>query len=192
MTKIWTQAFWKPAPADAAGVTPPPPLSGFERAALFTPIIVMCAITVTIGIWVEPFLAVAERAAQELIDPAGYVGAVLGGNRDESDHPRRQGLELAFYFLYELVVSSFRVAWEVVTARTYSKPGIIAVPLDVRSDLGITLLANLVSLTPGSLSLEVSPDRRVLYVHVMFIENADTERDNIKNNFERRVMEVVE
>jgi multicomponent Na+:H+ antiporter subunit E len=103
-----------------------------------------------------------------------------------------KGVELAFYFLYELVVSSFRVAWEVVTARTYSKPGIIAVPLDVRSDVGITLLANLVSLTPGSLSLEVSPDHRVLYVHVMFIGDADTERDNIKNNFERRVMEVVE
>lgn len=103
-----------------------------------------------------------------------------------------KGFELALYLSYELFVSSFRVAWEVVTVRTYSRPGIIAVPLDVRSDLGITLLANLISLTPGSLSLEVSPDRRVLYVHVMFIDDAESERSNIKNNFERRVLEVVE
>lgn len=103
-----------------------------------------------------------------------------------------KGIELAFYFLYELVISSIRVAREVVTVRTYSRPGILAIPLDVRSDLGITLLANLISLTPGSLSLEVSPDRRILYVHVMFIDDAETERANIKNNFERRVLEVVE
>lgn len=101
-------------------------------------------------------------------------------------------VELAVYFVYELFASSFRVAWEVVTVRTYSRPGIVAVPLDVRSDLGITLLANLISLTPGSLSLEVSPDRHTLYVHVMFIDDPETERSNIKNNFERRVLEVVE
>lgn len=103
-----------------------------------------------------------------------------------------KGFELALYFLYELVISSFRVAREVVTLRIYSKPGIIAVPLDVRSDLGITLLANLISLTPGSLSLEVSPDRRFLYVHIMFMDDAEAERANIKNSFERRVLEVVE
>lgn len=103
-----------------------------------------------------------------------------------------KGFELALYFLYELMISSFRVAWEVVTPRMYSKPGIVAVPLEVRSDLGITLLANLISLTPGSLSLEVSADRGTLYVHVMFIDDVDAERANIKNNFERRVLEVVE
>ncbi len=78
MTKIWIQAFWKPLPADGAPAGPAP-LSGFERVALYTPIIVMCAVTVTIGIWVEPFFVFAERAAQELIEPAGYVAAVLGG-----------------------------------------------------------------------------------------------------------------
>lgn len=78
MTKIWTQAFWKPLPADAPAE--PAPLTGFERAALYMPIVVLCAITVTIGLWVEPFFIVAERAAQELIDPTGYVNAILGGN----------------------------------------------------------------------------------------------------------------
>jgi multicomponent Na+:H+ antiporter subunit E len=71
------------------------------------------------------------------------------------------------------------------------RPGIIAIPLDARTDLEITLLANLITLTPGTLSLDVSADRRVLYIHVMYIDNDDIEavRRNIKDGFERRVLE---
>jgi multicomponent Na+:H+ antiporter subunit E len=73
------------------------------------------------------------------------------------------------------------------------RPGIIAIPLDARTDLEITLLANLITLTPGTLSLDVSADRRVLYVHVMYIDNDDIEavRRSIKDGFERRVLEVL-
>lgn len=97
---------------------------------------------------------------------------------------------LAGFFLYELVLSSVRVAWDVVTPRQRSSPGIIAVPLNARSAVEITTLANLISLTPGSLSLEVTDDRR-LYVHVMFIDDADAERRAVKEGFERRVMEAL-
>ena len=101
-------------------------------------------------------------------------------------------VRLICLFLYELVASSVRVTWEVLTPRTYARPGIIALPLDVRSDVGITVLANLISLTPGSLVLGVSPDRRNLFVHVMFIEEPDADRRAIKHGFERRVLEVLE
>lgn len=103
-----------------------------------------------------------------------------------------QAIGLICLLLYELVASSIRVAWEVLTPRTYARPGIIALPLDVRSDLGITVLANLISLTPGSLVLGVSPDRRMLFVHMMFIEEPEAERRAIKRGFERRVLEVLE
>ena len=99
---------------------------------------------------------------------------------------------LASYFLYELVLSSLRVAWDVVTPQHTSRPGILAVPLDARSPLAITTFAQLTSLTPGSLSLEVTDDQEVLYVHVMFIDDADAERRAIKEGFERRVMEALE
>ena len=76
--------------------------------------------------------------------------------------------------------------------RHRAKPGILAVPLDVRSDAAVTVLANLVSLTPGSLSLDVSEDRSTLFVHVMFIENLESVRAEIKEKIERRVKEALE
>lgn len=71
------------------------------------------------------------------------------------------------------------------------KPGIIAIPLDVKSDAGITVLANLITLTPGTVSLDVSTDRRTIYIHCIDVQDADAVRDDIKQNFERRVMELL-
>jgi multicomponent Na+:H+ antiporter subunit E len=99
---------------------------------------------------------------------------------------------LGVYFVVELVVSSIKVAWDVITPRHRAKPGILAFPLDVRSDAAVTVLANLVSLTPGSLSLDVSEDRSTLFVHVMFIENLESVRAEIKEKIERRVKEALE
>ena len=101
-------------------------------------------------------------------------------------------LGLGGYFLVELVVSSLKVAWDVVTPRHRARPGILAVPLELRSDAAVTTLANLVSLTPGSLSLDVSDDRRRLYVHLMFIDDAERARAEIKQRIERRVKEALE
>lgn len=103
-----------------------------------------------------------------------------------------KGIELIGLFGYELVVSSLKVAQDVLTPQTLAKPGIVAIPLDVRSNFGITLLANLISLTPGSLSLDVTPDRQRLFVHVMFIDDLDEVRRSIKSGFERRILEVAE
>ena len=76
MTKIWAEAFWKPHPAGVA-----PALSGLggrERAALLLPVLTLALLTVTIGLAPEPFVAFAERAAGQLLDPTLYVQAVLG------------------------------------------------------------------------------------------------------------------
>ena len=76
MTKIWLNAFWKARPAEAG--PPPPPLSGLQRWCLLGPIAVLAAMTVTIGLFVEPFYQLAERSAEELLNPQPYVEAVLG------------------------------------------------------------------------------------------------------------------
>ena len=95
------------------------------------------------------------------------------------------------FFLGELVISSMRIAWDVLTPRAYRAPGIVAVPLDAQSDTEIATVANLISLTPGSLSVDVSSDRRTLYVHSMFAGDPDELRMEIKNGFERRVLEIL-
>jgi multicomponent Na+:H+ antiporter subunit E len=94
------------------------------------------------------------------------------------------------FFLKELIVASFRVAIHVLTPHHSLRPAIVAVPLSVQSDLEIALLGSLISLTPGTLSLDVSQDRRVLYVHAIEMEDIDEFRASIKNGFERRIQEV--
>lgn len=76
---------------------------------------------------------------------------------------------------------------------SYVCPGVVAIPLDARTDVEITLLANLITLTPGSVSLDLSEDRRVLYVHAMYIDGGDVEayRRSIKEGLERRVLELL-
>jgi multicomponent Na+:H+ antiporter subunit E len=94
------------------------------------------------------------------------------------------------FFVSELIKASLEVTYSVIRPHQALRPGVIAVPLDARTDSEITLLANLITLTPGTLTLDVSTDRRVLYVHVMNIDDADSFRQGIKDGFERRLLEV--
>lgn len=102
-----------------------------------------------------------------------------------------QFLRLVAHFVHALVMSSLRVAHDVVTPQYFARPGIVAVPLDAQTDFEILLLANMVSLTPGSLSIDVSDDRRTLYVHVMFVDDVESVRRDIKENVERPLLELI-
>ncbi|WP_114964410.1 Na+/H+ antiporter subunit E [Alkalilacustris brevis] len=99
---------------------------------------------------------------------------------------------LALYFLWELLLSSIRVAWDVLRPFPTRNPKIIEVPLDVQSDIEILLVTNLISLTPGTLSIDVTPDRKTLYVHAMFADDPEAEIASLKNGMERMVKEVFE
>jgi multicomponent Na+:H+ antiporter subunit E len=99
-------------------------------------------------------------------------------------------VSLFFYFLYELVKANLEVAYDVATPKFYMKPGIIGVPLDAKTDLEITLLANMITLTPGTLSLDVSEDRKILYVHAMYITDRESFIRSIKDGFEKRLLEI--
>jgi len=102
-----------------------------------------------------------------------------------------KALGLLVYFFKELVIANFRVALDVVTPAYRMKPAIVAIPLDATTDAEITMLANMLTMTPGTLSLDVSPDRSTLYIHAMFAENADAVRREIKEGFEKRILEVL-
>lgn len=96
-----------------------------------------------------------------------------------------------FFFLYELLKANVQVAFDVITPKFYMKPGIVSVPLDAETDLEITFLANFISLTPGTLSLDVSDDKKVLYVHAMYITDKDEFIRSIKNGFEKRLLKIM-
>ncbi len=101
-------------------------------------------------------------------------------------------LEFFAFVMKELVLSSLQVAYDMLTPRSHLVPAIIAIPLDAESDREIVTLAVLVTLTPGTLSLKVSEDRRTLYVHEMYITDSDVEaaRRKIKDGYERRILNL--
>lgn len=95
------------------------------------------------------------------------------------------------FYLAELWRANMRVAYDVVTPAHHMRPGIVAVPLDARTDVEITLLANLLTMTPGTLSMDVSDDRRTLFVHGMFVDDPASFRAEVKDGFERRVLDLL-
>jgi multicomponent Na+:H+ antiporter subunit E len=104
----------------------------------------------------------------------------------------RSVISLALLFLYELAVSALRVALVVLAPdmKSVLRPAIIAFPLSVKSDAEITLLANLITLTPGTLSVDVSKDRSLLYVHTLMLDTREALIADIANGFEAKVREV--
>jgi len=101
-------------------------------------------------------------------------------------------IKLCVLFLYELVVSSIQVVWDVLTPTHKARPGVISMPLDAQDEMEILLVTNLISLTPGTLSLDVSEDRSTLYIHAMFADDPDEIRHQLKSGMERWVIEAME
>lgn len=111
--------------------------------------------------------------------PSPYVGKVY------------RAIGLGGFFLWELVRANVRLALDVATPSYQMRPGIVAIPLDATRDGEILLLAMLINLTPGSVALDLSDDRKVMYVHVMYMKSPDAARAEIKQGFERRVLQLL-
>lgn len=134
------------------------------------------------------------------------IGGILGltvlamsGSRTKSKRaglgPIRWGrllrwAEFGAFFFWELILANLRLARDVLRPRLRLQPAIVAVPLQELADWQITLLANLITLTPGTLSLEVGPDRRYLVVHTVQAESLAEFEAVIRREFEGRILEV--
>ena len=97
----------------------------------------------------------------------------------------------ALYFLKALVIANLTVAWLVIRGPKHIRPAIFAFPLTAETDVEITTLANLITLTPGTLSMELSEDHKTLYIHVLKADNLDEERKIIKEGLERKLLKAV-
>lgn len=101
-------------------------------------------------------------------------------------------MNLIVFFTKELLVANLRVAYDVVTPITYMRPCIVGVPLDAKTDLEITILACMISLTPGTLSLTLSEDKAILFVHAITFKKMDPEaiKRNLKEGFEKKLLKI--
>lgn len=100
-------------------------------------------------------------------------------------------LSFFFFYCFEVVLSNFRVAYDILTPEHTMKPGIIAIPLPGGlTDVQLIMLANLITMTPGTLSLDISRNRRKIYIHVMFLDTPEKFRKLIQENYVRRIQRV--
>jgi len=79
-----------------------------------------------------------------------------------------QVVRLLAFIAWEIITASLALAWLVIQPRPALRPGVVAVPLEARTDLEITILANVITLSPGTLSLDVAADRGTLYIHTIY------------------------
>ncbi len=122
--------------------------------------------------------AIALFLLREQTGSTGYVGRT------------RRVLSLFALFMKELALSAWKVTVLVLKRDMDLKPGIFAFPLTVDRDLEITLLANLITLTPGTLSVDVSEDRKWLYVHAIDCSDVDAAIADIAGGFEKKILEA--
>ncbi len=118
------------------------------------------------------------------------AGSTVGAQGYATRVWRRVGFLL--FYIWELLLSNFRVARDVLRPRSTARPAIVAIPVEGLSAVQITLLANLITMTPGTLSIDTSDDRKTLYIHAMFVDDVQKLRDEIEHGLTRRVRELVQ
>ena len=101
-----------------------------------------------------------------------------------------------FYFLVyiikDIIISNFIVAYYILIPFRKLKPGVVAVPVEKGSDLQLVFLSNMVSLSPGTLSIELSDDKKFLFVHSMFCQYPEVFVKEVKKNFERPIIGIMQ
>jgi multicomponent Na+:H+ antiporter subunit E len=95
------------------------------------------------------------------------------------------------FLLWEIVKANFQSMRESFYPKSKLEPAIVKVPLDAQSEIEISFLANIISLTPGTLIMDVSDDKKVIYVHVMHLEDKEAFIKEIKRKFEKPLLELL-
>lgn len=104
----------------------------------------------------------------------------------------RPAFRLVPLFLWDVLVANVAVAVLIVNPRRTPRPAWIVIPLDIRDPYAITTLANMISLTPGTVSSKLTPDRLELLVHVIDTDDPEGEVNRIKQRYERPLQEIFE
>ena len=105
----------------------------------------------------------------------------------------RMGKMVAYTFvvIWDIIVANIQVAWIVLAVPNAKlKPAWIVIPLKLKQPEAITLLAGTITLTPGTVSADLSDAGHSLLVHVLHTDDADAVRDEIKERYERRLLEI--
>ncbi|BFM49807.1 Na+/H+ antiporter subunit E [Marinomonas sp. THO17] len=122
------------------------------------------------------------------------IGIPLLINSMHDQHPKIlkpwKAIGYVLMVMKDIVVANVEVALWIIGPVKKLKPGFVAIPIKIESDLGITILASTVSLTPGTVSAEVSQDKQWLYVHALHVESEQDLIDSVKQRYEMPIKEI--
>lgn len=105
----------------------------------------------------------------------------------------RMVVEFGLIVLWDIVLANIAVARIILFKRSGDlRPAWITVPLDLRAPESITVLAGTITMTPGTVSSDLSQDGHSLLVHCLHAPDPDAVRDEIKTRYERRLKEIFE
>lgn len=112
--------------------------------------------------------------------------------REDTAHARRPGVaaRLIVVVLWDIVLSNIEVARRILGRESRMRPAFVWIPLDITNRHGISALAGIITMTPGTVSSELSPDQRHLLVHFLHLEDADAAIAHIKSRYEAPLREV--
>lgn len=89
-------------------------------------------------------------------------------------------IEFALFYFVQLVQSNLYIAYDILTPKMRSKPDFIIVPITIKSDFGLLLFSNLVSMTPGSLTIDIDKEKSFIEIHILYYQNKEKVLKEIK------------
>ncbi len=128
----------------------------------------------------------------------GYLlgfGVLWIMNRDETDqryfYRVPKIISFCFFFLFEMIKANIQVAYDVITPKYFFKPGIVRYPVNASTDFEINMLATFISLTPGTLIIDISDDKKAIYIHAMYLRSEEQFIKTLKTGVERKLLEIL-
>ncbi|MBX9448434.1 MAG: Na+/H+ antiporter subunit E [Taibaiella sp.] len=100
-------------------------------------------------------------------------------------------LEFLLYFLYDTIRANLQVAYDVITPKYFMRPGVVAFPMDAKNEFEITMLANIIALSPGTLVIDVNEPEKIIYIHVMYLNDEERFIQRMKNGIEKKLLEII-
>ncbi|HIX55416.1 MAG TPA: Na+/H+ antiporter subunit E [Candidatus Sphingobacterium stercoripullorum] len=95
------------------------------------------------------------------------------------------------FFLYEMIVANVQVAYDVITPNYFFRPGIVKYNMHAKTDLEINLLAAVIAMTPGTIVVDVSEDKKSIYIHVMYMKDKQKFLTYVENVLERKLLNAL-
>ncbi|EAR11185.1 Na+/H+ antiporter subunit E [Reinekea blandensis] len=123
---------------------------------------------------------------------AWFIPFLVSRIQSDTSRVKKPGKAVRYVMvlLYDIIVSNIVVARQILGSAHKLQPGFIEIPLDLREPLPITLLASTISLTPGTVSTEVSKDRQCLFVHALNVPDEAALIAQIKSRYEAPLKEI--